>query len=1289
MPDIGYYTLPVIPSFRGNEARLSRDLNRSFGASGTSAGKEFARNAGRAINSDKSIEKATETKAKAVDKLTLATSRVRAAEASLSAAETSGNIAGRARAVEAVTQARTREAAAVRQVVSATNGLKTATAEAQRNAAAAASGGNDGGTGAGMMGLMMVGRGGLSALTGSMGRIGAVAGVAARAGIVGAIGTAVVGAAIAPIVAGFKLFNWAAEVGLPLEKTMNTLQGVTNATGVEMAAAGREARQLGADIHLSGVTASDAATAMTELAKGGLTLQQAMAATRGTLQLATAGQLDVAQAAQIQSAAMNMFSLGADKAGHVADLLAAAANSSSAEVSDMGMALQQGGSVAAGFGVSIEDTLTALTAFSRMGINASDAGTMLKTSMLAITDQGKPAQGAIDELGLHLYDAQGKFVGYTNMLKQVADASNHMTQEQFQAATATLFGSDAMRAAMIAGNKGPELFNQTAAALGNVDGAAARMAGSQMQGLPGVLEGLDNTMDAVKLSVYDAGDAIFTALGQKALGGLSSFGAWVQEHQPQIVGFFTYVGTGAVAALKMFVSVAGDVTGAVALLVNGIGDTIGAFMKAYSGFQRLIGHSDAADAISKDADSMFGLADGIYKTRDQLNGFGFKLQAIQGDIQNAGDQANNATKFTVALGTAVADVPDGKSIVIRDNTPETIEHLKTLGIEVTETPLGMTVTATTAEGERIVNDWRKQQGLEPVKLTVKPEIDPGTKARLDAFFNPYKNIISTITPSGGPASAAPPNVPGLPGVMPHASGGITSYAFGRMPTKAIIQPATRGLVQWAEPSTHGEAFIPLNPGNRGRSMQIWGETGKRLGVPGFADGAITLPDVQAAMAMAGSPYSQGVRSDCSGMVARVILSMFGLPESAGLMSTKNAQQWLSKYGFRPGVGGPGSVTVGWYDHGPAPNDGHMAMTLSNGMHAEAGGGNGVFTIGNGAKGGEDGEFDQHMFLPVEALFPQGPPGAPGSFNYGNAGGAGGSPFGGTAGAPGSAGGGGTFNPATGTYGSFGAPDPKDVREAQEKVDDANKRLAIQEAQLAELKADAKGSERMQQQADVDKAKRERDDALADLDAAKKGKFTEGGGAGTGGAGGGDDGLSGIGGIMSQFMKDTFGLGDLFPDPSQIGIVKLLSAIMGIKYTPQGKGFPWQTGYANGNGTPFSGDPFGGGANPFGAPTGGGGGGGIMDTLTSMIPFGLGPQAFDPGFNPMAPGSAEPTIPNIATGAAQGGPPPGPVDNSNQGNLNVNVNGYSSDDVTKQVTRAVTWNKPRILTYTPPTPGTQG
>lgn len=62
--------------------------------------------------------------------------------------------------------------------------------------------------------------------------------------------------------------------------------------------------------------------------------------------------------------------------------------------------------------------------------------------------------------------------------------------------------------------------------------------------------------------------------------------------------------------------------------------------------------------------------------------------------------------------------------------------------------------------------------------------------------------------------------------------GVQTFAGGgmRLPSAATIAPDGANLVQWAERGTGGEAFIPLAPAKRARSVAIWEETGRRLGV---------------------------------------------------------------------------------------------------------------------------------------------------------------------------------------------------------------------------------------------------------------------------------------------------------------------------------------------------------------------------------------------------------------------------------------------------------------------------
>ncbi|MFI7168179.1 phage tail tape measure protein [Rhodococcoides fascians] len=339
---------------------------------------------------------------------------------------------------------------------------------------------------------------------------------------------------------------------------LNTMQAVSSATAEQMALVSERAKQLGNDIDLPNTSASDAAAAMTELAKGGFSVQQAMDGAKGTLQLAAAAQIDAATAATIQSQALQSFGLDASYAATAADVLANAANASSAEITDISAGLAQSGAVANQFGLTIEDTAATLGVLSNAGIAGSDAGTLLKSALLALTDQGKPAQAAIEELGLTVYDAQGQFVGMSSLFGQLDEAAANMTPELYQAATATLFGSDAMRLAGVAAEQGQAGYDAMHTAVER-QGAAAEVAAAKTQGLPGAMAAIGNATETLALELYDMIDGPLE-------GFASGFADFVSDTTPKVIDGLSGVASAAtpvVAGMSSVFGVVSDLPGPV------------------------------------------------------------------------------------------------------------------------------------------------------------------------------------------------------------------------------------------------------------------------------------------------------------------------------------------------------------------------------------------------------------------------------------------------------------------------------------------------------------------------------------------------------------------------------------------------------------------------------------------------------------------------------------------------------------------------------------------------------
>ncbi len=349
--------------------------------------------------------------------------------------------------------------------------------------------------------------------------------------VAGGIGLAAVG------------FKQVIDIGIEYQNSLNTLQAVSHATGDQMARVGATAKALGSDMSLPATSAADAAAAMTELAKGGLSVDQAMTAAKGTLQLAAAAQIDAAQAATIQSQALNAFGLSADNAGHVSDVLANAANAASGEITDFAQAMGQVGAVAHQFGLSIDETTTALGLFANAGIKGSDAGTLIKSSLLALANPSKPAAKAIEQLGLKTYDATGKFVGLKSIFEQLHEASGRMTDAQYQQATATVFGSDAVRLAGVAAGTTGEQWDAMANAIGHA-GGASEVAAAKTKGLGGAIEGFKSQVETVQIDVFEKIGPALEAGVRGAANAVSKYGPVVVDGLQRAINFGAEVGPG-------------------------------------------------------------------------------------------------------------------------------------------------------------------------------------------------------------------------------------------------------------------------------------------------------------------------------------------------------------------------------------------------------------------------------------------------------------------------------------------------------------------------------------------------------------------------------------------------------------------------------------------------------------------------------------------------------------------------------------------------------------------------
>lgn len=290
--------------------------------------------------------------------------------------------------------------------------------------------------------------------------------------------------------------GYAVKAAADFEKSMSGVQAATHASAGEIDALKQAALEAGKSTQYS---ATEAADAITELSKAGVGTADVLGGgLNGALSLAAAGQMDVAEAAETAASAMTMFKLKGSDVPHIADLLAAGAGKAQGSVHDMAGALNQAGLVAGQMGLSIEETTGTLAAFASNGLLGSDAGTSLKTAMLMLANPTDKARGLMEELGIQVYDAQGKFVGITKLAGSLKTQLSGLTQEQRNSALATIFGSDAIRAASILYDQGSTGIQSWIDKV-NDSGFAADTARIQTDNLAGDVERLKGSLETMAI----------------------------------------------------------------------------------------------------------------------------------------------------------------------------------------------------------------------------------------------------------------------------------------------------------------------------------------------------------------------------------------------------------------------------------------------------------------------------------------------------------------------------------------------------------------------------------------------------------------------------------------------------------------------------------------------------------------------------------------------------------------------------------------------------------------------
>lgn len=209
-----------------------------------------------------------------------------------------------------------------------------------------------------------------------------------------------VGASIAAYF-GVQAFVGAVKGAADLQAAMSKVEAATGATAAEMKTMeGAIAKAISG----TQFTAIEAAGALENLGKAGLSAADAVKALPAVIKLAAAGGIELGASADYVTKTVMGMGLSFSDAARVADVLAKGANATNTSVDGLGQALSYTAPIARTLGVSLEGTVAIIGKLADAGIDASRAGTALNSIMSQFADPASKFRQQLSAAGITTND---------------------------------------------------------------------------------------------------------------------------------------------------------------------------------------------------------------------------------------------------------------------------------------------------------------------------------------------------------------------------------------------------------------------------------------------------------------------------------------------------------------------------------------------------------------------------------------------------------------------------------------------------------------------------------------------------------------------------------------------------------------------------------------------------------------------------------------------------------------------------------------------------------------------
>lgn len=260
------------------------------------------------------------------------------------------------------------------------------------------------------------------------------------------------------------------------------------------------AQEMGASTKFS---ASQSAEALNYMAMAGWNDKQMLEGLDGVLNLAAASGSELATTSDIVTDALTAMGYGAESAGHLADVMAAASSNANTNVEMMGETFKYAAPVAGALGYSMEDVSVAIGLMANSGIKASAAGTSLRGWLSKLAAPTAQSSKAMSDLGISLTDSAGNMKSLRDVMGDTRAAFAELTEAEKAQYAKMLAGQQGMSGLLAIINAAPADFEKLSKAIDNSAGAAEKMAEVSIDNLAGDVTIMKSAIEGAEIAISD------------------------------------------------------------------------------------------------------------------------------------------------------------------------------------------------------------------------------------------------------------------------------------------------------------------------------------------------------------------------------------------------------------------------------------------------------------------------------------------------------------------------------------------------------------------------------------------------------------------------------------------------------------------------------------------------------------------------------------------------------------------------------------------------------------------